>query len=283
MKKLLWMLLAALPVQALAHEEDPIAYKCYYCTPGEMEGVALAKGIGQHYVYDAKKLTIVGYNVSAQDGVLRAESFAPESWVQAQFLGFMDLYFPDNGLMIALIGTVRLFAPGTEHGRNSRYLWGQDLTALNPHHLSARELVRRYLNEHEMLKFLDTSASGGKLLKLEYMLDENYPIFAAMHFSGRTESSTTYYFDRDARLWRYLNSHLPQSSSSKLIQERREDFAPIEGRTTVEYSRGQGSWAEAFKERATWAGIPVHGELPEYGATRFNCERAADDIQCYIE
>lgn len=52
MKKLFWMMLAALPMQAIANEEDPIAYKCYYCTPAEMKDVALAQGVGRHYVYD---------------------------------------------------------------------------------------------------------------------------------------------------------------------------------------------------------------------------------------
>jgi hypothetical protein len=283
MKKLLWMLLAALPMQAVANDDDPIAYKCYYCTPDEMEVVALAQGVGQHYVYDAKKLAIVGYNVFQQSGALRAEPFTAESWIEAQFLGMLDLYSPVDGSMYAWLGNVSLLAPGTEHGRSSRFLWVQDLTALNPHHLAARELVRRYLNEHEKLAFLDTSASGGKLLKFEYMPNGNYPIVAGFSLSGRTQNSARYYFDHDARLWRYSKSYLPENSLNKPIQESREDFAPVEGRTSFEYASLEGDWAEAFIERATWASIPVHGKLPPYRSTKFNCIRASDDIQCYIE
>jgi hypothetical protein len=284
MKKLLWMLLAALPVQAVASEDDPIAYKCYYCTPDEMEAVALAQGVGQHYVYDAKKLTIVGYNVSQQGGELKAETFTPESWVEAQFLGLMNLYSPHDGAMYVSIGNVRLLAPGTEHGRSSRYLWGQDLTALNPHHQAARELVLRYLDEHDKLAFLDTSASGGRLLRFQYMLDGAHPIVAGVRFYGSDDSaSTKYYFDHDTRGWRYIGSLFPQDSRYMLIQETREDFAPTEGRTTFKYKAGESTWSRAFIERATWASIAMHGELPGYRAMQFNCIRAADDIQCHIE
>jgi hypothetical protein len=111
MKKVLWLLLAAMPMQAVANDEDPIAYKCYYCTPDEMEDVALAQGVGRHYVYDAQKLTIVGYDVDLRDGALKAESFVAEGWLQTQFLGMMSLYDPRDGEMRHFISDVALFAP----------------------------------------------------------------------------------------------------------------------------------------------------------------------------
>lgn len=283
MKKMLWLLLAAMPMQTLASEEDPIAYKCYYCTPDEMEDVALAQGVGRHYVYDAQKLTILGFNVDTQNGLLVASSFEPEGWVKTQFLGMMSLYSTHDGEMVALVGPVALLAPGTEHGRSSRYLWGQDLTALNHHHAKARESVRRYVTEHPDVAFLDTSMSDGKLLRFEYMLDGTRPIIASMSFAGQRESIAKYYFDHAARLWHYLGSYLPQNYSHRAIQESWDDFAPTQGTTTFDYRYPESAWTKAFVERATWAGIPVHGDLPSYKDTRFSCLRAADDIQCYIK
>ena len=282
MKKVLWLLLAAMPMQAVANDEDPIAYKCYYCTPDEMEDVALAQGVGRHYVYDAQKLTIVGYDVDLRDGALKAESFVAEGWLQTQFLGMMSLYDPRDGEMRHFISDVALFAPNTEHGRRYRHLWGQDLTALNPHHTQARESVRRYLSEHSELSFLDTTKSGGRLLKFHYAVNGDRPIVASMNFRGNESSYSYYYFDHDARRWSYLHSSLPQGYSLNPIQERRLDFAPSEGDTIFDYRAGDSPWTEAFIERATWAKIPVHGQLPIYQAVRFTCKRAADDIQCYI-
>lgn len=282
MKKLLWALLAALPMQAAANEGDPIAYKCYYCTPAEMEDVALAQGVGQHYVYDAEKLTITGFRVFMQNGTLKADPFEAEGWVRTQFLGMMSLYNPSYGDMIGGVGPVALLAPGTEHGRSSRYLWGHDLIALNGHHEKARETVRRYVTEHPTFDFLDTSHSGGKLLRFEYMLDDSQPIIATMHFQGKSESRARYYFDHSARLWRYLGSYLPQQHFHQAIQESRDDFAPSQGVTTYYYPSRHAEWAEAFIERATWAGIPVHGDLANYHNVRFDCERVIDDIQCQM-
>lgn len=134
MKKMLWLLLAAMPMQAVANEEDPIAYKCYYCTPDEMEDVALAQGVGRHYVYDAQKLSIAGYEVTMADGILYADTFKTEDWVRNQFLGMMKLYSGSNGEMWTVIDDIRLLAPGTEHGKAYSYLWGQNLSSLNPTH-----------------------------------------------------------------------------------------------------------------------------------------------------
>lgn len=283
MKKLLWALLAALPMQAAANDGDPIAYKCYYCTPAEMEDVALAQGVGQHYVYDAQKRVIRGYNVLFQGGVLNAQPFEPEQWLKAQFLGMMSLYSPQSGEMFAFLETVSLLAPGTEHGRSGSYMWGQDLTALNPHHGAARETIRRYLNEHPDLAFLDMSASGGKLLMFEYMLGENRPITAYMNFPGTNYSPTRFHYDHADRRWHYDWNMLPQGGLDELVQETREDFAPSDGDNHFEYRKREHRYYTAFVERAKWAGIPVHGIIPPYADFRFTCTRVADDIQCHVK
>jgi len=282
MKKMLWLLLAAMPIQAVANEEDPIAYKCYYCTPDEMEEVALAQGVGRHYVYDAERLNIVGYTVSVQDGHLMAHAFAAESWVKSQFLGMMALYDPSSGEMFTGILDVALLAPGSEHGRNSRYLWAQDLTSLNPRHHEARKTIRRFLGDQQNLNFLDTSVSGGKLLRFQYMLERKHTITAILFFSGRN-SSATYEFDHGSRQWRHAAGYAPQQGGERRVQENREDFAPIEGTNSFAFHSDQKPYAEAFIERAAWAGIPVHGQLPTYGRMSFTCKRAANDIQCYID
>lgn len=282
MKKMLWLLLAATPMQAVANEEDPIAYKCYYCTPDEMEDVALAQGVGRHYVYDAQKLTIVGYDVAELDGLLKAESFAAESWLQNQFLGMMSLYDPLDGDMEAMINDVALLAPNTEHGRSSRYIWPQDLTALNPHHKDARERVRRYLADLKELSFLDTSVSGGKLLKFKYAEHGDRPIAAWMSFRHRRAGNAIYRFDHDTRSWNYHESYLPEKERLKPVQESRDDFAPTEGGRAFEYLSYESDLIRAFMDRASWAGVPVHGQLPSSGGVRFNCERAVNDIHCMI-
>lgn len=283
MKKMLWLLLAAIPMQAVAGEDDPIAYKCYYCTPDEMEGVALAQGVGRHYVYDAERLTIVGFDVFLMDEALKAESFVAESWVQNQFLGMMSLYDPLNGELEAMISDVALLAPNTEHGRSSRYIWPQDLTALNPHHKDARERVRRYLADYKELAFLDTSMSGGRLLKFQYTQEGDRPIAAWMSFRHRNVGHAIYHFDHDTRSWNYHKSYLRENGSFKPVQESREDFAPTQGRTTFQYRSSESELSRAFMDRAGWADVPVHGQLPSYGDVRFNCERAINDIHCMIQ
>ena len=60
------------------------------------------------------------------------------------------------------------------------------------------------------------------------------------------------------------------------------DFAPTEGVRRFTISDHVKVLGNAFIERAAWASVPVHGELPTWRAT-FRCERKADDIQCYIE
>lgn len=110
-------------------------------------------------MYDAEKLTIVGFDVFLRDEVLKAESFVAESWVQNQFTGMMSLYDPHSGEMRLYIRDVGLLAPIPSMG-GGLDTFGADITALNPHHAQARESVRRYLTEHTELSFLDTSIAA---------------------------------------------------------------------------------------------------------------------------
>ncbi len=281
MKKLFWMMLAALPLQAMANEDDPIAYKCYYCTPAEMEDVALAQGVGRHYVYDYSDLRIAGFEVSRAGNNLVATSFVAEEWVQQQFIGFMALLDPSSGIKYVQFGDVELLAPGTDHGRVTQLLWGHHLSALHPDHGKARETVHRFLMSRRELQFLDTTLSNGRLLKFEHELASPSPIVASLAIGkygvwGYTFNSK-FQFDRESRRW-----HHAASSASGPIQQTRMDFAPTDGIHRFVISDHVNILGNAFIERAKWASIPVHGELPRWRA-EFRCERKADDIQCYIE
>ena len=284
MKKLFWMMLAALPMQAMAKENDPIAYKCYYCTPAEMEDVALAQGVGRHYVYDASKPHIAGFDVVTVGGKLTAQSFEAEAWIQRQFRGMIGIYHLTDGTMKAWVKGVALSAPGTEHGRTPRLLWGHHLSSLHPDHIAARETVHRFLSETPQLRFLDTSDSGGRLLMFAHMLENDDPIIANLNFGPYPEFDgdgllARFFFDHATRRWNYIDAE----DRDHPIQEGRDDFAPAEGITQFDYRYTYSQYRNAFIDRARWASIPVHGELPNHGIQKVRCERKADDIQCYIE
>lgn len=279
MKKLLWMLLAALPMQAMANEEDPIAYKCYYCTPDEMEDVALAQGVGRHYVYDAENLIIVGFDVAAPSGNLIASPFEAEDWVKTQFKGMMGIYNPSDGSMKAWITKVALLAPDSDHGRKNQRLWGHHLTALNPVHDRAREVVRRFLKASPELAFLDTTTSEGKLLRFKYMMDdESRPIIVTLHFDTTDPGFARFFFDHSTREWHFLDA-----KDRYPIQQDWSDFGPQQGNNYFNYASLRDELSEAFVKRAMWASVPVHGSIPEHKDVQFRCERKVDDIQCHIE
>lgn len=281
MKKLFWMMLAALPMQAMANEDDPIAYKCYYCTPAETEDVALAQGVGRHYVYDAEKRTIFGYNVAIVDRSLVATQFPAESWIETQFQGMLSNFSNATGEMVIRVNSY-LYAPGTEHGRFNRYIWGHHLSSLNPQHERVREILQRFLRDHDYTQLLDTSSSDGRLLRFAYMVAGDRPILAEVKF-GSSDSASDFYFDHSSRQWRYLSSNALAYYSKLSIQESRDDFAREQGKTVHSYRNGQERLASAFVERAGWASIPVHGQVPFTGNVSIRCERSGEDIQCYIE
>ncbi|WP_313456235.1 hypothetical protein [Stenotrophomonas sp.] len=281
MKKLFWMMLAALPMQAMANEEDPIAYKCYYCTPAEMEDVALAQGVGRHYVYDYSDLSIAGFEVAHTGGNLIATPFPVEDWLERQYQGFMALMDPSLGIMLGQLENVELLAPDTDHGRSTQLLWGHHLSALHPKHGIARETVHRFLMTTPEFNFLDTSTTGGRLLKFEHELHTPLSLYAGLHFGRDMVWNDILYsnfqFDRASRRWHHISSF-----ASGPIQQTRIDFAPTEGGRRFSINDHVNVLGNAFIERAAWASVPVHGELPTW-RVMFRCERKADDIQCYIE
>ena len=279
MKQLLWMALAALPMQAMANDEDPVAYKCYYCTPAEMEDAALRLGVGRQYIYDYSDRTIAGFEVAQVGGNLIAAPFPVEDWLERQYQGFMALLDPPTGSMYALFQDVELLAPGTDHGRTTQLLWGHHLSALHPEHGVARETVHRYLTSAPELSFLDTTLSQGRLLKFESELDKPLQLYAALQFGrGITWGGSTFQFDRASRRWNHVSS-----SANSTIQQSREDFAPTEGTHRYWFSQNVDEMGNAFIERAKWASVPVHGELPTSGNVEFVCVRSGEDIQCTID
>lgn len=286
MKKLFWMMLAALPMQAMASEDDPIAYKCYYCTPAEMEDVALAQGVGRHYVYDYSDLNIVGYEVAQGAGNLIASPFVAEDWVKTQFKGMAGLYDVMTSKMSIRFDDVKLLAPGTEHGRElGSMLWGHHLSALHPRQKEARETIRRYLDSHPRLGFLDTTASNGRLLKFAHTIEAPDPITATMYMGEEMYwgilLSVDFYFDHASRRWEFMDAR-PGGDYS--VQNHREDFAPDEGSVTFEHSSRRPELPVAgFLERAAWASIPIHGTVVPGKTKAIRCERKAQDIQCFIQ
>jgi hypothetical protein len=278
MKKLVWALLAALPLQAAANEEDPIAYKCYYCTESEMEDVALAQGVGRHYVYDANDLRIVGFDVESNGGSVVARPFAAESWVSAQLKGMMALYSHHDGLMNATISDVILYAPGSDHGRQSQRMWGHHLSSLHPEHVRAREVVRRFLRTVPSLQFLNIPEAQGKLLRMEHMLGGTRPMMSTLAFYGSKHGRARFIFDHESRDWILLDAE----DRLNPIQQARDDFAPLEGPHNFRHEWLYSEVTDAFMERARWASVPVHGDASQLVNGNIRCERKGDDIQCYL-
>ncbi len=279
MKKLFWMMLAALPMQAMANEDDPIAYKCYYCTPAEMEDVALAQGVGRHYVYDASNLNISGFDITTIDGHLVVTPFVAENWVQSQFKGMMALYSSFDGTMNAIITDPPLLAPGSDHGRNSQLMWGHHLSMLHPAHERSWEVVNRYLKTVPSLEFINIPEAEGRLLRLAYMETGMGPLTATLYFYDSDLGSAVFGFEHSTRRWHFLEA----KDRKEPVQLTRDDFAPQQGNTYFDYGKTfYKELAEAFIERAGFAGVPVHGELTSFGPWDFRCERKAEDIQCYV-
>lgn len=193
----------------------------------------------------------------------------------------MALLDPSLGIMFGVLEDVELLAPGTDHGRYTQLLWGHHLSALHPAHGIARETVHRFLMSTPEFDFLDTSPSGGRLLKFEHELHSPLSLHAVLQFGRNIFWDdivySTFQFDRASRRW-----HHAASSASGPIQQTRMDFAPTEGTHRFTINDHVNLLGNAFIERAAWASIPVHGKLPTWRA-EFRCERKAEDIQCYVE
>jgi hypothetical protein len=280
MRRLLWLLLAALPMPATAQADDPIAYKCYYCTPAEMEEVALLQGVGKHYVYDVSRPHIEGFNVALQGGRLVADPFPPEAWTKKQFIGLVQLYGHDlGGSSLEPQGSferVYLYAPGSDHARASPYLSSGHFSALHPDHRAARQTVARFLASHPVLGFLDTEASGGRLLRLELNKEGDRPPIATTGFSGR--HFARFFYDYSARRWEYLAAY----DGLYWVQEKADDFV-IEGQpTTFKYRWLESGQRDAFIDRAASAGVVMVGTPVLHNDATIFCERVEEGVRCTV-
>lgn len=280
MNKWLWLLLAASPMTALAQGDDPIAYKCYYCTPEEKEDVALLQGVGQHYVYDVATLHIVRVEVSLRGGRLVAETFPAEDWVRKQFVGLVQLHghhlIGSNLEPLGYFERVYLYAPGSDHARSGTYLSSKHFSALHADHGEARRIGARYLEARPVFGFLDMVASGGRLLRLELNKDGDRPPVAVLGFAGG--DLARFYFEYATRRWEYLEAN----DGTYPVQESVDDFV-IDGQaTTFKYRWLDSSQRDAFMERAAHAGVAMVGTLVRHNDTTFICDRVEDRVECTI-
>ncbi|MEG2803079.1 hypothetical protein [Stenotrophomonas sp.] len=269
------MLLLLAPPLAAAQADDPVAHACYFCTAPEMQQVAVGLGEGTHYVYDFDALSIDGYTVSAASGQRVATRFEAEDWVKRQFLSLAEHYMPSAGV-VKYFERVRLYAPGSDHGMRTleeQYILGHHLSALHPRHAQARETVVRYLQRHGNFGFLDTRDSGGRLLQLQVMRERGYPVMALLALNDGNGNSARFHFDYLHRQWAFADATEPGQSGS--VQNTAEDFLPGQVASMSYHFSWLNRWfADAFVDRARWAGIEVLGEAPtQTGNVTVLCQR----------
>lgn len=278
---LLSLLLLPWSPTAGAREGDPVAYKCYYCTPEEREASALAMGVGEHYIYDARiRDGIFGYRVTTGAHGLVAEAFEPAYWLRTQYSEMMKVYKPDEDVFRAEIGTVSLYPPGSSHGRSDQRLWGYHLSTLHPQHAIARETVRRMLDGLAMLRFLEADTEGGgRILRFWFQLDDSNPLTIRLNFIHTYLGSADFYFDHDQRRWEYLDSR----DFYNTLQETQADFLGPTGQRTFNYPYTYSQLQPYFVQRANWAGITVQGELPVRDNVQFVCDEGAGTPVCHVQ
>ncbi len=265
-----------------AWADDPIAYTCYYCTPAEMEHVALQQGAGEHYVYDAARVDITGFTVTAQGNQLRAVSFTPAAWITTQFEALLAAYDTDRDETIHVFSDTYLHAPGSAHGRSMTVLWGHHLGGLNPDRETGREIVRRHLSDQPGLAYLSADVQEGRVLRFWFERGDAKPLLARLYFTSkpgflRSLGSATFYFDRGTRRWEYLASEGRQGQ----IPDSADDVVGPSGFQS--YSFGSPSSEHeltAFVQWLDWAGIPVTGDVTPGSSVTFTCRKTNGHIAC---
>jgi hypothetical protein len=279
MKKMLWLLLAALPVQAAANVEDPIAYKCYMCTDDERVAVALGRGVGEHYVYNAANTRkLWAYRVALEGNTLVAEEFAPANWITYQYEKFMSMYKEDRGEFVDAYGTVALQPPGSPHVRSDLRLWGHHVSGLNPDHEQAREIALRSITARA--SYLAGDPEHGRLLRFEPQLRGDAPLIARFNILHTYLGFIEFFFNYDTRRWEYLES----GDQYNRMQERPEDFLSADGGPrSFRYPYTYDQLQPYFVQRAEWAGVNIIGELPVRADVTFNCSRVNEQTQCRID
>ena len=284
MRKLSWLLLAALPYQAMASVEDPVAQPCYMCTDAEMYAKARSLGVGSHYVYQGGSQTnIQGFHVTNEGGELVATHFVPAPWIRTQYNALMKLYDYTRGEFVDEWGTVGLQPPGSPHvmmekPQSDSILWGHHVSDLNPRRMEARETVRRMLTRSIRFDYLRADTEHGRILRFESQLHGAAPLIAKLKILTSELGYVEFYFDYETRQWEYLNSR----DWNWVIQEKADDFLYPDGSPRrLVYQR---SLAPYFVQRAGWAGVQVIG-TPPFGSSSvaYLCARNAGKIECRAE
>ncbi|WP_448141762.1 hypothetical protein [Stenotrophomonas bentonitica] len=284
MKRLSWLLLAALPYQAMASVEDPVAQPCYMCTNAEMYAKARSLGVGSHYVYQGSSETnIQGFHVTNEGGELVATHFVPAPWIRTQYNALMKLYDYTRGEFVDEWGTVGLQPPGSPHvmmekPQSDSILWGHHVSDLNPRRMEARETVRRMLTRSIRFDYLRADTEHGRILRFESQLHGAAPLIAKLKILTSELGYVEFYFDYETRQWEYLNSR----DWNWVIQEKADDFLYPDGSPRrLVYQR---SLAPYFVQRAGWAGVQVIG-TPPFGSSSvaYLCARIAGKIECRAE
>lgn len=273
------LMLAGVPAQGNERPPDPIAWKCYMCTPEERMDIALGKGPGEHYVYTGGTSTanIYGYRVTPQAGQLVAEYFEPVYWIKEQYRTMMFAFDKDRGQFVKEYDTVNLYPPESPHARSDSRLWGHHVSALNPVSAEAREIARRSV-EARMRSLLQADPEHGRFLRFEFQLDGSAPLIVRLNMFSHL-GYVEYFLDHDSRTWHYLRS----GDGNNLIQESPDDFVAEDGGPkTFRYPAINRELHPYFVTRARWAGADIVGHLPTQSAVQFDCSRFDGRLQCYI-
>jgi hypothetical protein len=274
------LMLAAVPALGNERPPDPIAWKCYMCTPEERMDIALSKGPGEHYVYTGgtSDSSIYGYRVTLQAGQLVAENFDPVYWIKNQYRTMMFAFDNDRGLFVKEFGTVNLYPPESPHARSDSRLWGHHVSALNPVSAEAREIARRSV-EARMRSLLQADPEHGRFLRFEFQLDGSAPLIVRLNIIFSQLGYVEYFLDHDTRTWHYLES----GDQYHKIQESPDDFVAADGGPkTFRYPSSNRELQSYFVTRARWAGANIVGHLPTQTAVQFDCSRFDGKLQCYI-
>jgi hypothetical protein len=286
MKKIGWLLLAALPLQGMAEERmgDPVAQPCYMCTDAEMYEKARSLGLGSHYVYQGGSETnIQGFHVTTVDGQLVATHFVPAPWIRTQYNALMKIYNIIRGEFVDEWGTVALQPPGSPHvmmeqPQSDSILWGHHVSDLNPRRMEARETVRRMLTRSSRFSYLNADTEHGRILRFESQLHGAAPLISRLKMLAGSLGYVEFFFDYETRQWEYLHS----ADWNWRVQEKADDFLYSDGSPRrLAYDR---TLAPYFVQRAGWAGVEVIG-TPAFGTAKveYLCARIAGTIQCRAE
>lgn len=282
MRHLLWLSLglAAVPAQANERPVDPIAWSCFYCNEEERQAMAIRRGEGMHLIYTGFKYDLLyAYNVQRDGSELAVERWYPASWVSKQFNAMILQYHQSSGEFYYDWGLLQLVPPGWPGETSDSVMWGHHVTDLHPRHAEARATVQRVLNGTAIFNHMRADQYG-RVLRFDFQLDGTIPYTARLRNGSTALGYMEFYFDYDTRNWEYLGSR----DLRHPIQESPEDFLAADGGArSFYYSRTFQDPAPYFLQRAKWANVKVHGEMPSTQRdVRFDCSRMDGEINCFV-